>query len=255
MTASITIYNYRLYCIEEATFVYQWSSNIPTICPNVHTDRTIDTAQTVIVGNITPNTVIASQDVLKNFQHYTVPMNVPSMTPGDVYTQDFSWPMKTQIWKTELYTLPEHIGDTLTLTIAPNTIVGVLTLPALIGATILTVSSTAVTNQLIANGIEITLDDGVTKFCAGRITAFDTSLYTITVENALTSNFLTGTFVELNYKVVSNTVLHRPNSVYRIGEKGLKGRIVPANTVIRGYYKNVDGNAKVLYITLEIYFE
>lgn len=249
------LYQYRIYCIEEAIFAYVWASDTPTLCPNNHADRTIDTNQTVIISRTGNNYVIAGQDTLKNFQHTCVPMNVPAMTPGTIYTHTFSWPMTIQIWKTEFYTGTEHLNDRFTIFVAPDTVVGVLTLPASIGATTITVSPTAVTNQLISCGIDIELDDGVNSENPGRITAFDTTLNTITFETPLTQAFLATTSVKLNMKVVNDIVLHRTGFVYKIGEKGLKGKTIPANTPLRGEYTNMDGQAKTLYVVIEIYYE
>lgn len=256
MSSDQTIYQYRLYCIEEATFVYTWSSTTPLSCPNDHTDRTIDTNQTVIVGKMSENRVIASQDTLKNFQHMCVPMNIPSMTPGTVYTQDFSWPMDIQIWKTEFYSTADHIGDTLNMIVAPNTVVGALTQAADIGATTIHVSPTAVTNQLISKGVYMNIINGLGQ-CndGGRVIAYDTTANTITFETPLTTAYNPGAYVRLNVKVINNVLLHRTNSVYRIGEKGLRGRAIPANTVIRGTYTNVSGAAKQLVLVIEIYYE
>lgn len=246
---------YRLYCIQEATFVYTWSADVPTLCPNNHLDRTIDSSQTVITGRTGSNYVVAGQDTLKNFQHTCITMDVPSMTPGDVYTHIFSWPMTIQIWKTEFYTGIEHLNDRFTIYVAPDTVVGALTAPASIGATTINVSPTVVTNQVVSCGIDIELDNGVINEEPGRITAFSSGTNTLTFENPLTNNFAAGTLVKFNLKVINDIVMHRTGFVYKIGEKGLKGKTIPANTQLRGEYTNMDGQAKKLYVVIEIYYE
>lgn len=254
--ASITLLNqYRLYCIQEATFVYTWAVDPPTLCPNNHADRSIDSSQTVIIGRMGSNHVVAGQDTLKNFQHTCVTMDIPAMTPGDVFTHVFSWPMSVQIWKTEFYTGVEHLNDRFTIYVAPDTVVGAITAPALIGATTINVSPTVVTNQVISCGIDVEIDDGVISEQVGRITAFDATLNTLTFENPLTNNYSPGTFVKFNIKVINDIVLHRAGFIYKIGEKGLKGRLVPPNTPLRGEYTNMDGLAKQLYVVIEIYYE
>lgn len=252
---AVVLYQYRLYCIQEATFVTTWATEPPTLCPNNHADRTIDPNNIVVIGRSGTNVVLASQNVLANFQHTCVPMNIPSMTPGGVYQQTFSWPMNIQIWKTEFYTTADHIGDYLTIYVAPNTTVGALTAGASVGATTINVSPTAVTNQLISNGIDLTITDGVNTNMCGRITGFSATTNTITFETPLVNSFSAGAFVQLSLKVINNVLLHRTNSVYRIGEKGLKGRLVPANTQLRADYTNMNGQAKSLSLVIEIYYQ
>jgi hypothetical protein len=250
-----TIYQYRLYCIEEATFVYTWSAEVPTLCPNNHLDRTIDSVQTLIVGKVGTNIVTAQQDTLKNFQHIPFPINVPTMSTGGVYDYDFSFPMDVQIWKCEFYTTSDHIGDFLTIYLAPNTVVGVLTSSASIGNTTINVSPTAVTNQLISNGVDFSLDDGVNINNCGRIISYDTTLNTITFETPLTNNFAIGTMIKFQLKAVNNLLLHRPNKVHKVGERGFRGRLIPKNTVLRASYTNMNGLAKQFVVVIEIYYQ
>jgi hypothetical protein len=255
MTDATFIHQYRLYCIEEDTFVYVWSAVEPTLCPNDHPDRTIDPTKTLIVQTSGNNFVFASQDVYKNFQHTSVPLTIPTMTIGDVYTQNFSWPMDIQIWKTEFYTTADHIGDYLTIYIAPGTVIGLLTQNAAISDTTIEVSSTVVTNQLISKGVDLALFDGVTETALGRVTSFDTTLNTVTFETPLSVAYSIGAFVRIYYKAINNILLHRLDDVYKIGEKGLKGRPVPANTTLQAHYTNNTGAAKDLIIVLELYYQ
>lgn len=249
------VYQYRVYCIEEASFVYTWSTETPTICPNNHVDRSIDLNNVVIIGKVGENRVIAGQDSLKNFQHTCIPINVPAMTPGDVYVQTFSWPMLIQIWKTEFYTNTEHVNDRLTIYVAPDTVVGVLTQAASINDTTIHVSSTVINNNVFSNGVDIELDNGVISEEPGRVIGHSTSLNTVTFETPLTQNFAIGTYVKLNLKVINDVVMHRTESVYKIAEKGLKGRTIPANTNLRALYTNTNGQEKKLYLVIEIYYE
>jgi hypothetical protein len=148
------------------------------------------------------------------------------------------------------------IGDVINLTAAPNTVVGVLTAPAIIGDTVLNVSPTAVTNPLITRGIYLTVDNnGGTTNNGGRVTAYDATLNTITIETPLTNNFGAGTStILLNLKNFDNLIVHRPNSVHRIGEKGFQAKAILAGTIMRLEYTNNTGAAKKLYMTTEYYY-
>lgn len=249
-----TVFQYRVYCIEENTFVTLWSIEEPTICPNEHADRTIDPSQTVIIDNVATNTVITKEPTTGQFQHTTRTIVVPSGYPGDVSVHNYTWPMDLEIWKTELFATSENIGDEITLTVAPNTIVGQLTSTGNIGDTVLNVTSTAVTNDLIVRGVEVELDNTFYTEDLGRVVAYDATANTITVENAITMPFVAGSMVKLNLRMVKDAVLHRVERVHRIGEKGFKAKTLPANTIVEAKYKNNDGLAKSIVFVVEYYY-
>ena len=250
-----TLYNYRLYCIQEASFVNVWGTEAPTTCPNDHSDKSIDATQTVIIGKMDDKTVVTTQPTIGSFQHTTRTMTIPAGNVGDVTVMDLSWPMSLQVWKTEFYTKTENIGDYLSVVLAPDTLVGVITVNAAIGATTIHVSPTAVTNELIVRGIHLKLDNGTTSNECGRILAFDKDANTITFETPLTNNF-TGmaTMIKLTLVSFDTVLLHRPDSVHRVGEKGFQGKALPPNTLARALYTNNTTDAKTLVFTLEYYY-
>jgi hypothetical protein len=250
-----TLYNYRLYCIEEAKFVNQWAETEPTICPNDHADRTINTSQTVITDTMGTNIVRTEEPTSGSFQHTTIKITVPSNPIGTITSHPLSWPMDLQMWKTEFYTTSEHTGDVINITVAPNSIVGVLTQPADIGDTTLNVSPTVVNNSVILKGIEITIDNTVISQKLGRITAFDTTLNTITISNPLTNDYAAGTFVKFNLVLLKDVILHRINEPHRVADKGFKAKKLPANTPIVIEYQNNTGLAKECIATLEYYYD
>ena len=255
MSITSTINYYRLYCIQEATFVYEWNTVAPTLCPNNHADRTIDPTQTIIVNSTDTNYSVIGQNSLRNFQYTSCVIDVPSMTPGTVYTQDFTWPMTLQLWSGEMFTSTDNIGDHVTVYIAPDTTVGTLTANANIGNTTITVTPSAVNNQLIINGIYLQLYDGVNSNDCGRVTSYNTTTNTITFQTPLTNSFAIGTLVYLEYILIDNLYLHRINDISHIALKGLQGKIIDPSTILRASYTNNNGNAKKLVFTVEFYYQ
>jgi len=249
-----SVYNYRVYCIEEVKFVTAWGTVAPSICPNNHADRTIDTAQTTIIGTISTTSVTTNEPTTGHFQHTTLVADIPSGDIGDVSTFDFSWPMDLQLWKSDFFVSTANIGDTVRGIAAPNTQIGVLTVAANIGDTVLYVPNATVTIKQMTKGLYISLDDGISSTSYGRVTAFSTTANTITVETPLTQAYSIGAIVRMNIYTIRDMVLFVTDKFQRVGDKSFKPKILPANTVLQLQYTNNSVNAKTLRIAFEYYY-
>ncbi len=245
-----SIYKYRLYCIEEDAYVLQWAKTPPTICPNDHADKSINTNITSIVDTINVNHFKAEENTEGDFETSHVTMEIPSGTPGDVTEHDVSWPSDILLWKTLLNPTTEMIGDEISVLGGPETIIGVITSPVIIGDTILNVNSTVTDNA--KRGYLLTLDDTVNKDVLGRISAIDPVGGTITVENPTTFAYNPGTPVKISVYILRNIYIANTN-VLDIGGKGFKGKTVTSGTILRVYYTNNSGTAKIFRWRPEYY--
>ncbi len=249
-----TVYKYRVHCIAENKAVIVWGTTTPTICPNDHADRTIDTTKTTILETVSTQTFTVNEPTTGYFQHSTKKLTIPAGTPGDVTSHDFTWPMDILIWKVE-FTPLANVGDQFDVIINPDNDSGTLTANAIINDTVLNVPAALVNNEDITKGVEITLDDTTNSQNVGRITAIDKVANTITVANALTFNFNSGvTTIYANVCFVKERQIYKDDEKIKIGEKGFRGKLLTANTVLRCNYTNNATGAKTLHFDLEYYY-
>lgn len=245
-----SVNKYRLWCIEENTFTYAWNTEEPTICPNYHTDRSIDTSKTAIIETITQESLKVEEPSEGFFQSTSVKIIVPGTT-GTTCNHDLIWPMNVLLWRTELNTRLDMVGDDISVLASPEKIIGILTSQGNIGDVIINVTDT-VTNNVI-RGFELVLDDGINKCNLGMITTIDKDNDTVTVTNPLTFQFTPGTLVKLNLYIVKDYHIDNPTNKVSFGDKGFKGKLLPANTLVRFKYTNNNGQAKDVYWRVEYY--
>lgn len=245
---------YRVYCIEEAKYVKSWGTVEPTICPNDHSDRTIATLQTVITNTIATKHVITEEPSTGKFEHTSEVFEVPSGATGAVTEFHLCYPMDIQIWDTMIYVSPDNVGDCVTVIVAPDTTLGILTAGADTGATGLNVNSTVVTNDYISRGIHLGLNNGGTTEHPGRVVAFDAEANTVIMQVPFTQYFPPGTLVQMNLHMIHNLIFSRADHSHKIAQKGFKGKIVPANTDVCIHYTNQSTNAKRIVFYIEYYY-
>lgn len=247
------VYLYRVHCIEENLDVTLWSQSVPTLCPNDHADRTIDSSLTVIESSIGDNIVTAQEPTEGYFQATVVDVNVSSGSIGDVTDHDYSWPMDMSMWQLEFLASSANIGDTIDIAIAPDTVIGVLTSAASVSDTVLNISSAVFSTDTIKKGIDVKISDGVNTDLGGRIVGYDPENHTVTLETALTNAYAIGTPVYITIYPVKSYKITQDKAVVNFGKKGFKGKSIPKDTTIRVSYTNSDGSAKTLHMHLEFY--
>lgn len=252
------LHKYRLKCIEEDIYVYRWAETEPTICPNDHADRTIDSNLTSIVETIQINTVTAQENSDGDFTSQMFMNDIPSGTPGDITNHDDAiFDVNALLWKTIIYPTPDLVGDVINVRGIKMTfynIVGVLIATANISDTILNVSSTVTDN--VYKGMEVELDNGAgTTENVGVIKAIDTTpgSETITVKTPLTTSFAAGSMVRVEVVVMKDIPIITDKFPIIIDGKGFKGKNVDEGDVLRVKYKNNDGVAKKIYWRVEYY--
>lgn len=245
-----TINRYRFFCPTEQTYIYVWNTNPPSFCPNDH--ALIDSNSLVVVQTISENTTIIKEPTSGYYRSESIVMNIPKGTVGDISTHDFSWPIDIQIWKNDLVTLDNQIGDSVSVVINPDTIIGTLISDASIGQTVINVSPTVVTTAV--KGFNAVLTDGLIKNDLGFITSVDTVNSQITFSKPLTNDFSTSTptYVQINIIIIKNQSILKAETI-EYGTKGLKYMTLSANDIMRVYYTNNDGIAKICNWRIEYY--
>ena len=240
---------YRVWCNDEAAYVYTWDSVEPTVCPNNNT-HIINTSLTTIVNTVATNRVIAEENSDGYFETEHITINIPSGTPGDLFEHDVTWPMDVLLWRTLITPTSDMIGDTISVVASPETTVGVLTAPVTGGDTVFNVNSTVTDNMW--RGFLVNLSDGVNKDFLGRCINVDSVAGTITVSTAAVNNFAAGSAVQIGVFTLKDIYV-ADTSTIDIGLKGAKGKTVTAGMIMRVRYTNNSGTSKTLRWRSEIY--
>ncbi|QKF94446.1 hypothetical protein QKU48_gp0988 [Fadolivirus algeromassiliense] len=248
-----TVYLYRVHCIEEDKDVTIWSTTTPNLCPNNHSDRSIDPSRTVVIDSIKQDSVKAEEPTDGYFQCTSVPINVPASAMGSYYYQDYEWPMDILVWKTEINPKNNMLNDKISVIADPDKQIGVLTSVADVGSKVLHVSNTVTTN--VIRGFEITLEYNGTICEMGRIIAIDRINGMITVENLPSIAFPINTLVKLNVYMVKDYYVDSSLTKICFGDKGFRGKILPANTKMRVKYYNSNGEEKNVCWRVEYYIQ
>lgn len=247
-----SVYQFRLYCNYEATYVSTWGTTPPTLCPNDHPDRS-DIASVVIIDTISTELVTAKDSApdAGYYQSSTVQINVPMGSIGDVTSVNISYPFDIYIWSASISQPSNGEGDIFNYVVAPDTTIGLLTQNALIGDTTVYASSTVFT--YLTRGIEISFTDGINTQYVGMVTGLDLTAGTVTFQNALIYNFNTGTQLKFTVYPIRNHYIDYVGDRMFFAQKGLRSRYIPAGTPIRIDYTNNNGQAKKIYFQLEYY--
>ena len=248
---SETISNYRIYCETESAYVYKWSDQAPTSCPN-DASHTIDSSSTTIVQTLGQNKVIIQDGTPGYYQSTSVTIDIANGTPGDIATKDIIFPFDVQLWTTCLMPNNASEGDNFNVIVAPDKVVSILTATGNIGDVVLHLHPSIFNLNVLVKGCYIKLFNGVSVLQdVGRITAIDSTTNTITVETALTSVFNAGSPVMINLYLVRDFNIPNMSNNLVFGSKGINTKHIPANTTIKFYYKNNSGTAKKVTFMIE----
>ena len=231
-------------------WAYKWTESATelTTCPE-NPSHSVRANSMSTVESISENRVIIDDGVVGRFQISCVEFDIPSMTPGDIHTEDVSFPFDMELYKCCTYTSTSMIGDRYSIKVSPDTPISTLSAIGATGATGLTLDQAIFSAGVITKGIHLTITDGTPQLL-GRVTAYDNQAHTITIQTALTKEYGIGSGILLNLYLVHD--IYIPDAGHKnYGSKGFKPSYVPANTLFRLEYTNVDGTAKKLLFNIE----
>lgn len=155
---------------------------------------------------------------------------------------DITFPYPISIFSASFALRDYHEGDEVEVLVAPDTTIGAVTADVAASATVLDVQDSVLENTQI--GYEVNIFDGTNDDPLGRVLAIDKINKQITVETATVNAFLSATpsFIKQNIFFIKRVIL--PGAyVTTIGDDIIGGSLLPANTVLRIRYKNVEGTA------------
>lgn len=238
----MSLFLYRTVC-DNGDVSSVWGEDEPTVCPMNSMHAITDTAiidereeyvyEFMEVKGITGG----------HFQTFT--KKIPGVA-NSTTSNDYSWKRPISVTSINFVTTVDHEGDFVSIIIAPDTLVGVLTSPTTIGDEILNVSSTVIDNSKI--GFHIKVTDGVNVDDLGEIINMGDT--TVNVENPLSHVFAAGSYIQMSIVPLDRVEIGPPANIV-IGESTIGGSDIPGNTIIRVVYEKTNDNNTALLTRLE----
>lgn len=256
MSTTTVLNKYRVFCTAGDGFQFKWDTEVPTVCP-LNSAHSIDTTLTTVVDTVSNKVVTLREEAVPTQGYYKLDgysQSIPAGAPGAVTSFSHSWPFQVSILNAWFIPKQDQVGDSVDVTVAPNTVIGALAGPASVGATTLTVTSTVLQHTVI--GFHISLTDGVNTNVLGRVIAINPTDSTITVETPTTNSFspLSPTYVLMNVKFIENLCINCAGVRYVVAEKKIGGKGLPPNVPMTVMYHNSDGLPKTFCYNLEYIF-
>lgn len=250
------IYRWQIFCIDEGQAVtwYRDINDPPTMCVN-NSNHQVNPNSTVRWERIGPNLlqVTDTSPNLGYFQMSSIKVNIPATnTVPQTITVDNTYPFDMYIWETSISQYPNHIGDEINIQIAPDTPIATLLQSTNVGDTTIYASPTIFNH--IYRGCEIGITDGVHKEYSGRIKEINSLNGSIKFEIPLINSYIQGSVVLFSVYPIRHLFFDSDRRII-IGSKGLKSRVIPANTIFRiTYIDNTVHTSPIdIYIQMQYY--
>lgn len=250
MSEDKTIYLWNVFCISEQKMVQIWSPDPPTLCPNNHANRELDTSLNTIVNSVSTKKVNIEDASPGYYQQTTLKLSVPSGNVGDVSSFDFSWPTDIYIMKTQFMPNAIHLLDEISVVGGPNTLIGAIIQPASAGTQDIYITPATFDSSYISNGIDITINGGGNSEDK-LIKTLDKTNFKFKLSTPLTHAYNPGTLIYMNLYIIKNVVVSNDKIPIESGTKGIQNKFLPAGTILRFFYKNNSIHAKDVYILFD----
>lgn len=157
---------------------------------------------------------------------------------------DVSWPFNIGLKSGTIYVSDSMVGDEMSVKIAPNTIIGVITSNLNIGDSSIYVSPTVIQN--VKYGQYIGLPQQNKEL--GRVISLGSDHLTFTPASDTSAN--AGSYIGMCAKIIPYTYFNTIGKI-EIGKTLTTANRIPANTKIRIEYTNNNGTAKKVSFFIE----
>jgi len=266
------VYQWNVYCNDEAKLVSCYSKNVPTTCPN-NNAHVIDTKQTVMVPDTNPSsTQILIEEAGKKtqgrYQSRTIRMDIPGTddikVTGNTTVVDFVLPFPITLMAVQFHCRPDNVGDQVNCVLDRNRTIGALTADCKTGDTKINISPAGIASMsTTVGGVAATLLDGLciqyydqdtkTTVDLGTIKTVNLSTGEITIDTELPQNLVAGKYIQINRYMVKDYYIYNEN-IHSLGYCKLGGSYVP--TGIKGsiLYKNNSYVPKSFSLMIEFYY-
>ena len=258
----MTAYN-RIYCDTDTKWEYLWQDKSIGItqCPT-------DSGHTVTLDHTNPQCLEEVPDHIKileedipdgatptggHFMAETITLDVPAaVTAGNITTVTKTLGYPIGLVDVIFSTNNEMGGDRLSAHVAPDSIIGSLTVDIGITQNVLDVSDTVLDN--IKPGYKCSLYDGTDTNRLGVVNSVDKVAKTVTTSLQTAQGFAAATPTYVRMSVPMVDMYLKENEEYRLGANTVGSSYIAANTVGEFQYENWQLDSKKLYVTLEYFY-
>lgn len=243
------IKQYKIWCSSENKYIYQWSSNPITKCPNndAHNVTTIDYIEqsehvfTRLLSEYRESTVFTLES--KQF-------SIPSGKSLNYY--DILFPVSISLCNLTIYANNNNVGDTIELRFLQNTIVGTITQDINAQDTWIYVDNTCLSNVYV--GYDFTISDGINTEDLGPIAFIDVDNSKLKCTKSPINNYSStsgNAIIKTYVKLINNFFIGYVGTT-SITNALSHNRYIPANTAIKLIYTNTNVQvAKTLQFNFE----
>lgn len=231
-----TVYQYKIYCNTESTYVEGWGQTPPTQCYN-NTGHTVNSGSVQIINAVASNTVSITEDKIAISRTAKIfDGTVGHVAFGTTASYTFTFPVLLSFYSFQFITDASNTGDDFSIVVNEDTTLGLITADQIIGDTIIHAPAALMLYGLI--GYHIKLTDGTNTNDLGMITDIDKVNNTVTTLNATTFAFsATNTLCKMTIKVLDNIRIGGAG-IHKFCEDIIGGTVVPKGTVVKLYYTN-----------------
>ena len=240
---------YRVFCVTEDCYVETWKFTRPESCPNDYRHEInpllVDELEKKKVENHNLQHVVINSKAFHETNAYYMMEGMSFKIPAssNVYIENVILSVGQAIYGMKIGVDPVYIDDSLSLIVNPDLPLGIVTTPALMGDTVLSVSDTVVCNAV--PGFYVKLNDNEYK-----IVQKDISGSTMTILPPLLSDISAGTVVLLNIYVIKNFKMMIAKTI-NIGYGTLGSKFIAAGSTIRLIYENTNAVDKTCIVNFE----
>jgi hypothetical protein len=246
------VYVWRIYCNTENIWNTQYSESstfVPSVCINNTSHEVNPNSQQLLntIGNIDKVEIVQDAETTQGLFKREGGKMVLSI--GDeTKTAQFSWKMNISCIGVGFYPQSANIGDKISLIVAPNTPLGVLTQNANIGDTVLNISSPILGTFL---KLGYTVLSGTTEI--GYVANIDVNTSQITLHTPLTINISQGSVIRFQIYMIKDEYIATENPI-EISRKSVKSTYLPKNTQVHLVYHNTNNMAKNFYYYVDFLY-
>ena len=266
------VYEWKVYCNDEAKLVSCYSKNVPTVCPN-NNSHTIDAKQTVIVPDTSSQQIqVQIEENTKKtqgrYQSRTIRMDIIGSgdikVTGETTIVDFVLPFPITLMAVQFHCRPDNIGDQINCVLDRGRTIGALTSDYKVGESKIYINPAGIASmRTTVGGVSATLLDGLgiqyydqdTKqnIELGTIKTVDLTTGAITIDTPLTQDLLSGKYIQVTRYMVKDYYIYN-ESIHSLGYCKLGGSYVPAGIKGSIIYKNNSYIPKSFSLMIEFYY-
>ena len=232
---------YKYQCANNDWFTTEYLDRAPTLCPDSHS---IESNKIYVISQVLRNSVYINDDSGQTQGYYFCKghqFDCNSTQDSETHYNISDGNFDQEVFSMHFLPTSSNIGDAFSIHVNPDTAIGTLMAEATIGSSTFNVSPTVIVHMV--KGFLCSLNNSGTIEDVGRVTAIDSDNNTITVENALSQTFPSGSVVRLTVPRVLDMPIVSTNRI-DLGENRTGGTFSKAGTIGRITYVNKTGGTK-----------